>query len=328
MLGRRGPAEAAFTVPELVGLAGLSDIDVVVDTGGVPIVPDGPVGPSCSRSWPPVPQRPGRRRMVLRFRTAPVRVLGEARVTGVEVARTEPAAGGSRTVAVPTEETEALALRSRAALGGLPGACPSRGCRSTTASGTVAARARPGPAGRCYVAGWVKRGPTGFIGTNKTCAEETVAGLLADLEPGCCRRRAATGADLDARPARRGPDGGRPGRMACDPGGGAGRGRCLDRPRAKIVDVTELVAASRGGPPCPLRRARAVRRGGAGRPGRRAARRLGLPGVSTEAAPGVVRATGDATPGREGARWEAHRIARRTHILEAAIAVIERERPR
>ncbi|PQM44737.1 putative ferredoxin/ferredoxin--NADP reductase [Mycobacterium talmoniae] len=41
----------------------------------------------------------------------------------------------------------------------------------------------PGPAG-VYVTGWIKRGPTGFIGTNKSCAQETVRSLVADYNAG------------------------------------------------------------------------------------------------------------------------------------------------
>ena len=91
-----------------------------------------------------------------------------------------------------------------------------------------------------YVAGWVKRGPTGFIGTNKTCAQETVASLLDDLDAGLpvpvgthdsiasvVRGRCPDVVDLagwlaiDAEERRR----------------GAARGRV----RAKIVDVAEML---------------------------------------------------------------------------------------
>jgi ferredoxin--NADP+ reductase len=177
VIGRRGPAEAAFTLPELVGLAGLDDVDVVVE---------GDVEPTdaktrilaeiaCRR---PVP---GRRRIVLRFNRAPVRLLGTGAVGGLEVERTEVVDGR----AVPTGEIEridaglvlrAIGYRARP-VPGLPfddhrALVPNDG-----------GRVEPG----VYVAGWIKRGATGYLGTNKSCSKETVEALLDDLDAGLLR---------------------------------------------------------------------------------------------------------------------------------------------
>jgi ferredoxin/flavodoxin---NADP+ reductase len=185
VLGRRGPTEAAFTLPELVGLAGLDDIDVVVDTGGVPIVEDSAKTTLLAELARRTPTE-GRRRIVLRFQTAPVRILGDEQVTGVEVARTElvTVADGLVTARL-TDEREVLEAGMVIRSVGYRGR-PVRDLPFNEATGTVPntqGRVSPG----VYVAGWIKRGPTGFIGTNKSCAEETVAALLDDLLDGKLR---------------------------------------------------------------------------------------------------------------------------------------------
>ncbi len=77
VLGRRGPDQAAFTVPELVGLAGLPDLDVVVDTGGAPI--DTTTGRGrVLADLAARPRRDGCPRIVLRFCAAPARLHGQA----------------------------------------------------------------------------------------------------------------------------------------------------------------------------------------------------------------------------------------------------------
>jgi ferredoxin--NADP+ reductase len=182
VLGRRGPAEAAFTMPELIGLAGLTDVDVLVHGG--PSALDGlPSTPKLDLLRAIAAREPGdpsRRRIVLRFHTAPVAVLGDGHVTGLEVARTELTTGpdGVRRAELTTDREvipASMVLRSVGyrgrALPGLP---------FDEVTGTIPnvdGRVEPG----VYVAGWIKRGPTGFLGTNKTCAEQTVDSLLADV---------------------------------------------------------------------------------------------------------------------------------------------------
>ena len=174
LLGRRGPAEAAFTLPELVGLAGLDDVDVVVE-GEIE------VSDAKTRILAELAARTrmaGRRRIVLRFHRSPVRVLGDDRVTALEVERTEVVDGR----AVPTGETEriqaGLVLRAI-------------GYRAKPVPGLPFDEARalvPNDRGRVepglYVAGWIKRGATGYLGTNKSCSKETVDRLLDDLDAG------------------------------------------------------------------------------------------------------------------------------------------------
>ena len=157
VLGRRGPEVAAFTTPELIGLAGLSDVDVLLDGAA-------PAGAGVrarllaelSRRTP----RPGRPRIVLRFHAPVAEVLGTDRATGVRLADGGTIAADLVVGAIGHEWSPLAHDRGRV---------------------------RPG----VYVVGWAKRGPTGFIGTNKSCAEETVSALLDDLDAGLARRTSA-----------------------------------------------------------------------------------------------------------------------------------------
>lgn len=187
LLGRRGAAEAAFTLPELIGLLGRSDIDIVVEGADLTRpVDDVMVGQKLSalRAAAARPRREGNRRIVFRFRTSPVELLGDERVTGVRVRRNELVTDGGVVRPAPTTDTATvstgLVLRSigyrGAPVAGVPfdesaGVIPNAGGRVDGAPGT-------------YVVGWIKRGPTGFIGTNKTCAQETVEHLMADFNAG------------------------------------------------------------------------------------------------------------------------------------------------
>jgi ferredoxin--NADP+ reductase len=246
VLGRRGPAEAAFTVGELVGLAGHEGIDVVVDTGGVPI--DGT--DAKSRLLRELARRdvdPDRRTIVLRFLASPVRVLGDhvRGVVGVEVARNRlarDAEGAARAVATgETEVVEAGLLVRAVGYHGLPVA----DLPYDTGRGVIPSdkgRLRPG----VYVSGWVKRGPTGFIGTNKADAAETVEQLLDDLDAGVCPEPAGDAATIASLVRRRQP-------AVVDLSGWQAidreerrRGADHGRPRVKIVDVEEMLRIAHG----------------------------------------------------------------------------------
>ncbi|MCW2856054.1 MAG: 4Fe-4S ferredoxin [Marmoricola sp.] len=251
VLGRRGPAQAAFTMPELIGLAGLADVDVLVDNGGEPIVADSAKATLLGELALRTPTA-GRRRIVLRFGTAPVRILGNDHVQAIEVTRTRLVENESRLEAVATGETEVLpagmVLRS---VGYRGTALPGMPFDETT--GTVpntAGRVRPGT----YVAGWIKRGPNGFIGTNKSCSEETVCSLLDDLDAGVLAPATGSRAELDAWLVGLAPDVvDRAGWRAID-AAERRRGAATGRSRVKLLEVEEMV-----------RVATAARVGGSGR---------------------------------------------------------------
>lgn len=106
-----------------------------------------------------------------------------------------------------------------------------------------------------YVAGWIKRGPTGFIGTNKSCSMQTVQALVADFNDGRLTDPVATPTALDQLVQARQPQAiGCAGWRAIDAAEIA-RGSADGRVRNKFTDVAEMLAAATSAPKEPLRRA-------------------------------------------------------------------------
>ncbi|MEE1745622.1 FAD-dependent oxidoreductase [Streptomyces sp. JV184] len=243
LLGRRGPEHAAYSAAELLALNHLPGVDLVVDdrdprTGatidgspedGKAALLRGLARETVDWSRPPAPGR----RIVFRFHSAPVRVLGDDTVRAVRVTANQgeldlPAgtllrAVGYRGLPVP----------------GLPfdevtGTVPHRGGRVTGLPGT-------------YVVGWIKRGPSGGIGANRACAAETVGTLLDDAVAGALPAPAPAPKAFHRLVRSRG-------RHVVDARGLAAidraelaRGRDGGRPRVKFGTVPEMVAAAKGG---------------------------------------------------------------------------------
>jgi ferredoxin/flavodoxin---NADP+ reductase len=200
LIARRGPAQAAFTNPELRELGELAEADVIVAPGDVEI--DEHSAQAIARQGELTDRRnveiltdysqrkPAgkRRRVELRFLLSPVAILGSERVEGVEVVRNHLARDADGTLrARPTEHHETLEAGIVFRSIGYRGR-PLAGVPFDERSGTI-----PNDAGRIvdphtqhhlageYAVGWIKRGPTGVIGTNKRDAQETVELLLDDL---------------------------------------------------------------------------------------------------------------------------------------------------
>ncbi|HST43458.1 MAG TPA: FAD-dependent oxidoreductase [Conexibacter sp.] len=203
VLGRRGPLEAAFTNPELLELSALTRAEPVVaaeelefDAAAAAAFAAEQADPGSAvprrieilREYAARPSRGASHRVVLRFLRSPVAVERDAdgAVSGLRVAvnrRVASAGGGggaARFEPTGAEETipcglvlRAIGYRGRP-LDGLPFE-PARGLVANDAG-----RVAPGT----YVTGWVKRGPSGVIGTNKQCAAETVARVLEDRAAG------------------------------------------------------------------------------------------------------------------------------------------------
>ncbi len=251
VVGRRGPAQAAFTTPELQEMGELAGADVMVDPADLEGAD--PQGTKAERNLAVLRELAARepegkpRRVVFRFFHSPVAILGEERVEGIELVRNELDANER---AVPTDERETLpcglVFRSVGYRGvELPdvvfdpasGTIPNDGGRVVDDTGHVV----PG----VYVAGWIKRGPTGVIGTNKKDATETVELLLEDaaagrLEPG----PDATAAAVDALLAERHiPVVEYAGWMAIDEVERAA-GERGGRPRVKLCSWEELLSAA------------------------------------------------------------------------------------
>ncbi|MFD8643504.1 FAD-dependent oxidoreductase [Streptomyces zaomyceticus] len=246
LLGRRGPEHAAYTSSELLALKHLPGVDLVVDdrdprTGAAVDAAGAGAKAALLRGvaretvdWTRAPA-PDRRRIVLRFHSAPVEALGTDTVRAVRVTQDGAPSGA--------EIGAGLLVRAIGYRG-----VPLAGLPFDEATGTV-----PHEAGRVtglrggYVVGWIKRGPSGGIGANRACAEETVGTLLADAVAGALP--APTGTALDFRRLARSRSGhlvDARGLAAIDRTERA-RGQAAGRPRVKLATVPELVAAARAG---------------------------------------------------------------------------------
>lgn len=189
VLGRRGPVQASWTTKELRELGDLEDTDVVVAAGEVDVPP--PADRHAAKNLEVLQGFAARtlsgrgRRVHLHFCARPVALNGGDRVESVVVERTELAADGSASGTGVTWELPAqLVVRSVGYRGlGLAG-LPFDGARHVVPSEEGRVLDDGVPVLGVYVAGWIKRGPTGIIGTNKKDAAQTVASLLDDARAG------------------------------------------------------------------------------------------------------------------------------------------------
>jgi ferredoxin--NADP+ reductase len=201
MIGRRGPAQAKFTTKELRELGELAGVDVVVGDGEHDLDAFDASGESAKLAisdrhvrgnytvisdWAARAPAGHGRRLTIRFWLSPVEITGGGRVEGLRLERTRLGADG-RLMGTGEFETIGVQLVLRSVgyqsvpLPGVP--FDDRSCTVPNAEGRVL-----GPDGEPlpgeYVAGWLKRGPTGVIGTNKSDAAQTVRALLVDLAGG------------------------------------------------------------------------------------------------------------------------------------------------
>ena len=248
VIGRRGPVQAAWTPVEVGELGELAGADILVDPADLEL---DPASEAELEAAPPTVRRnvdhlrsyserepEGKPRAIrLRFLASPVAILGDEKVEAIELVRNELVDGR----AVATGETDTvpcgIVFRSVGYRGvELPGVPFDEG------SGTIpneGGRVRPG----LYVAGWIKRGPSGVIGTNKKDATETVELVLGDARAGALP--AASGADLEELLAERDVDhvlyAGWESIDATERSAGEPQGR----PRVKLCTWDELLEAAR-----------------------------------------------------------------------------------
>ena len=268
VLGRRGPAQVAFTSAELRELGHLDGVDIRVGRDDVELDP-------VSREWlaeegsftarknveqlQEFAARPAwaeaRRRIELRFLRSPVEIRGTGSVEAVDVGRNEiiRADDGrlrARAVDGAVETIECgLVLRSvgyqAVPLPDVP--FEERSCVLPNDRGRVLTLDGE-PLRGVYAVGWIKRGPTGILGTNKRDAEETVSRLVEDLRTRALPEPTDPGREqIDALLAQRKPD------LVTVEGWRAidahelERGRSEERPRVKLASRDDLVRIARGG---------------------------------------------------------------------------------
>jgi ferredoxin--NADP+ reductase len=244
VVGRRGPAQAAFTTPELQEMGELAEADVVIDPADLEGAQ--PTDTNAERNVAVMRELAARapagkpKRVVFRYFSSPVAILGDERVEGIELVR-NVLDENERAVATDVTETLDCGLVFRSVgyrgveLPGVP---------FDDRSGTIANDA--GRAGDgVYCAGWIKRGPSGVIGTNKKDATETVELLLADVAAGRLQPKPdATAAAVNALLAERAvPVVEYAGWTAIDEAERAA-GAQSGRPRVKLCSWDELLAAA------------------------------------------------------------------------------------
>ncbi|MCV7229108.1 FAD-dependent oxidoreductase [Mycolicibacterium komossense] len=193
VIGRRGPLQATFTtleLRELGDLDGMANVDVIIDPTDFADITDAdldavPKGVRQNfkvlRGYSGRETTPGNRRIVFRFRTSPIEIKGDGKVESIVLGSNELVSDNGRVVAKDTGIREELPAQLVVRAVGYRGV-PTPGLPFDDGSGTI-----PHTDGRVadreneYVVGWIKRGPSGVIGSNKKDSQATVETLLIDL---------------------------------------------------------------------------------------------------------------------------------------------------
>jgi ferredoxin--NADP+ reductase len=228
ILGRRGPEHAAFTLPELIGADSVPDYDLVVEPGNCAEIFGDPAAGYKTRAIAQIATRSAgraaRKRVVLRFHSRPVAIAGDGRVAAMRIAGPHG----------DVDLSCGLVVRSIGFHGQRQ-----PGVLFDDAAGTM-----PHEAGRVcagvYTAGWIKRGPTGGIGTNKWCAKETVDSLVEDYTAGRLAAPAHDREHLRALLAHRQPNKFGYAQWKVIDAHERALGQLRDRPRTKLVDTDRV----------------------------------------------------------------------------------------
>jgi ferredoxin/flavodoxin---NADP+ reductase len=250
VVGRRGPVQAAWTPVEVGELGELAGADVVVDPAQLELDAASAAeleaaAPTVKRSIEHLREYAARtpdgkpRRIVLRFLASPVTIIGDGKVEAIELVRNELVQG--RAVATDERETVPCGIVFRSvgyrgvALPGVP---------FDDGSGTIpneGGRVEPG----LYAAGWIKRGPSGVIGTNKKDATETIALLVEDGQAGKLPPRGE--GTLEDLLSERGVDAILYAGWEAIDRAERGAGEPHGRPRIKLATWDDLLGAARAG---------------------------------------------------------------------------------
>ncbi|MDA0977536.1 MAG: FAD-dependent oxidoreductase [Proteobacteria bacterium] len=203
ILGRRGPAQAAFTPPEIKEMGEFADADVTVLADEAVVDPDSEAELEASgdknarknvetiQEYAARPIEGKKRLLTIRFLVSPTELIGEdGKVTAIKIVRNKLVKGDDGSIRPKaTGETETipagLVFRSVGYKGQPLPDIPYHEDWGTILNEQGRVVEHDGsPVTGLYTAGWIKRGPSGVIGTNKTCAQETVACMVEDLVAG------------------------------------------------------------------------------------------------------------------------------------------------
>lgn len=200
VLGRRGPAQAAFTPPEIKEMGELEDADVTVlaeearldSASQAAAEADKNIAKNVAVIESFAGQAPtGKsKQLVIRFLVSPTELIGEdGNVSAIKIVKNEAVVQDDGSVkAQATDQTETIPVGMVFRSVGYRGA-PLPEIPFNDSWGTIANEEgrivdNGEPVTGLYTAGWIKRGPTGVIGTNKTCAQQTVNHMVEDLKAG------------------------------------------------------------------------------------------------------------------------------------------------
>jgi ferredoxin/flavodoxin---NADP+ reductase len=260
VIGRRGPLQATFTtleLRELHDLEAMTDVDIVIDPADFAALAEADVEAAgktvrqnikVMRGYADARPENAKRRIIFRFQTSPIEILGSDRVESIVLGRNELVTDADgRVVARDTGEREELPVQLVVRAVGYRGV-ELPGLPFDDRAGTI-----PHTGGRIqgsrneYVVGWIKRGPSGVIGSNKKDSADTVDTLLSDLAVAPAREVGADQAgELERWLRSRQPALVTDEHWQLIDSHERAAGEPLGRPRVKLTDVAEMLRVGHG----------------------------------------------------------------------------------
>ncbi len=266
VLGRRGPVQAAYTSKELMGLGDVAGVDIVIDPRDLELddhsqalvdADDIPLPLELKMQWirdfAVSTPNPDNKRIVLKFLSSPVEIVGDGRVEGIAIVRNELVVDDEdKLQANATSETETieagLVMRSIGYRGVPVPGVPFDDKRSIipNVDGRVIDPATGEPLLGVYTVGWIRRGPSGYLGTNKKCAADMVKLLAADVKAKLLTREVHGREALNKLIAERQPDAISFKEWSVLDRLERERGKEAGRPRVKVTDWAQMVDIAKG----------------------------------------------------------------------------------